>query len=88
MLLRKNLWENPLLKKNRKRRVLIDRYFHLVEKEAIRNSTLDKQHPLHGRKLDTCPIWCEVDYSAGPRFSDLHPWGNSITDNSHPRFKT
>ena len=32
--------------------LLIDRYFHLVEKEAIRNSTLDNRRRLDGRKLD------------------------------------
>jgi len=43
--------------------LLIDRYFHLVEKEAIRNSTLDNRTRLDGRKLDEIrPIWCEVDY--------------------------
>ena len=42
---------------------MIERYFHSVEKEAIRNSTLDNKIRLDGRKLDEIrPIWCEVDY--------------------------
>jgi polyribonucleotide nucleotidyltransferase len=39
------------------------RYFHHIEKEAIRNATLDKRLRVDGRKLDEIrPIWCEVDY--------------------------
>jgi len=42
---------------------LTDRYFHAVEKEAIRNATLDSRIRLDGRKLDEIrPIWSEVDY--------------------------
>jgi polyribonucleotide nucleotidyltransferase len=39
---------------------LINRYFHAVEKEAIRNATLDNRTRVDGRKLDEIrPIWCE-----------------------------
>ncbi len=42
---------------------LIDRYYHEVEKEAIRNATLDTRQRLDGRKLNEIrPIWTEVDY--------------------------
>jgi polyribonucleotide nucleotidyltransferase len=42
---------------------LSDRYFHDIEKEAIRNATLDTRIRLDGRKLDEIrPIWSEVDY--------------------------
>lgn len=42
---------------------LIDRYYHDIEKEAIRNATLDTRKRLDGRKLDEIrPIWTEVDY--------------------------
>ncbi len=42
---------------------MIGRYFHDVEKEAVRNVVLDKRQRLDGRKLDEIrPIWCEVDY--------------------------
>ena len=42
---------------------LIKRYYHDVEKEAIRNVVLNERTRLDGRKLDEIrPIWCEVDY--------------------------
>ena len=42
---------------------MIDRYFHDVEKEAIRNSTMDHRKRLDGRNLDEIrSIWSEVDY--------------------------
>ncbi|MFC2097400.1 polyribonucleotide nucleotidyltransferase [Bacteroidota bacterium] len=42
---------------------MIGRYFHDVEKEAIRNLILDEGIRLDGRKTtDIRPIWCEVDY--------------------------
>lgn len=42
---------------------LVKRYFHDVEKEAVRNAVLNERVRLDGRKLDQIrPIWCEVDY--------------------------
>ncbi len=42
---------------------LIKRYYHDVEKEAIRNMVIDEQVRLDGRKTDEIrPIWCEIDY--------------------------
>ena len=42
---------------------LIGKYFHDVEKDAIRNFMLDERSRLDGRNLDEIrPIWCEVDY--------------------------
>jgi len=42
---------------------LIKKYFHDVEKDAIRNSVLDNRTRLDGRQLDEVrPIWSEVDY--------------------------
>ena len=42
---------------------LVKRYFHDVEKEAVRNAILKERVRLDGRKLDEIrPIWCEVDY--------------------------
>ena len=42
---------------------LIARYYHDVQKEAVRNSVLDEKIRLDGRKTDEIrPIWCEVDY--------------------------
>lgn len=43
--------------------MLIDRYYHDVEKQAVRNSILDDGIRLDGRKTDEIrPIWSEVDY--------------------------
>ena len=42
---------------------LIGRYYHEVEKEAIRNATLDNHKRVDGRQLDEIrPIWSEVNY--------------------------
>ncbi|UBM61177.1 polyribonucleotide nucleotidyltransferase [Candidatus Sulfidibacterium hydrothermale] len=42
---------------------LVKRYFHDVEKEAVRNAVLNERVRLDGRKLNEIrPIWCEVDY--------------------------
>ncbi len=42
---------------------LVSRYYHDVEKEAMRNMILDEGIRLDGRGTkDIRPIWCEVDY--------------------------
>ncbi|MCU0428662.1 MAG: polyribonucleotide nucleotidyltransferase [Cytophagaceae bacterium] len=42
---------------------LIKRYYHDIEKEAVRNMVLDERVRLDGRKLDEIrPIWTEVGY--------------------------
>ena len=42
---------------------LVDRYYHDVEKEAMRNLILDEGRRLDGRTTaEVRPIWCEVDY--------------------------
>lgn len=42
---------------------LVKRYYHEVEKKAMRNMILDERIRLDGRKLDEIrPIWSEVDY--------------------------
>ncbi len=42
---------------------LVKKYFHDVEKEAVRNAILNEKVRLDGRKLDEIrPIWSEVDY--------------------------
>jgi len=42
---------------------LIAKYFHDVQKEAVRNVILDKGIRLDGRKTtEIRPIWCEIDY--------------------------
>ena len=43
--------------------VMINRYYHAVEKEAMRKMILNDKVRLDGRKTDQIrPIWCEVDY--------------------------
>ncbi|MCF0176283.1 MAG: polyribonucleotide nucleotidyltransferase [Bacteroidales bacterium] len=42
---------------------LVERYYHAVEKEAMRNMILDEGKRLDGRVCNEVrPIWCEVDY--------------------------
>ncbi|MDR1347284.1 MAG: polyribonucleotide nucleotidyltransferase [Prevotellaceae bacterium] len=42
---------------------MIERYYHDVEKQAMRNMILDEGIRLDGRKTtEIRPIWCEVDY--------------------------
>ena len=46
---------------------LVKRYYHDVEKEAVRRCILDEGIRLDGRKTtDIRPIWCETDYIPGP----------------------
>ncbi len=42
---------------------MMTRYYHDVQKEAVRNMILNENIRLDGRALDEIrPIWCEVDY--------------------------
>ena len=42
---------------------IVERYYHDVEKDAMRNLILDEGRRLDGRATDEVrPIWCEVDY--------------------------
>ncbi|MFW5781355.1 MAG: polyribonucleotide nucleotidyltransferase [Bacteroidota bacterium] len=42
---------------------MVDRYYHDVQKDAVRKLILDEGIRLDGRKLDEIrPIWCEIDY--------------------------
>ncbi|MDR1407784.1 MAG: polyribonucleotide nucleotidyltransferase [Tannerella sp.] len=46
---------------------MIGRYYHDVEKEAMRRAILDEGKRLDGRKTtDIRPIWIETDYLPGP----------------------
>ena len=46
---------------------MIGRYYHDVEKEAMRRAILDEGKRLDGRKTtEIRPIWCEIDYIPGP----------------------
>ena len=57
---------------------LIKRYYHDVEKEAVRRCILDEGIRLDGRKTtDIRPIWCEVDYLPGPHGSSIFTRGET-----------
>ena len=57
---------------------LIDRYYHDVEKEAMRRSILDEGKRLDGRKTtEIRPIWCETSYLPGPHGSAIFTRGET-----------
>lgn len=57
---------------------LIDRYYHDVEKEAMRRAILDEGKRLDGRDTKTIrPIWCEVDSLPGPHGSSIFTRGET-----------
>ena len=57
---------------------LIDRYYHDVEKEAMRRSILDEGKRLDGRKTtEIRPIWSEVGYLPGPHGSAIFTRGET-----------
>ena len=57
---------------------LASKYYHDVEKEAMRRSILDEGKRLDGRKTtEIRPIWSEVDYVPGPHGSALFTRGET-----------
>ncbi len=57
---------------------LVKRYYHDVEKEAMRRCVLDEGIRLDGRKTtEIRPIWCEVDYLPGPHGSSVFTRGET-----------
>ena len=57
---------------------LIDRYYHDVEKEAMRRAILDEGLRLDGRKTtEIRPIWSEVGYLPGPHGSSIFTRGET-----------
>ena len=57
---------------------LIDRYYHDVEKEAMRRSILDEGKRLDGRKTtEIRPIWIETDCLPGPHGSAIFTRGET-----------
>jgi polyribonucleotide nucleotidyltransferase len=57
---------------------LVDRYYHDVEKEAMRRAVLDEGKRLDGRKTtEIRPIWCEVGYLPGPHGSSIFTRGET-----------
>ncbi|MDD2328384.1 MAG: polyribonucleotide nucleotidyltransferase [bacterium] len=57
---------------------LAGKYYHDVEKEAMRRSILDEGKRLDGRKTNEIrPIWSEVDFVPGPHGSALFTRGET-----------
>jgi len=59
-------------------KTLIKKYYHDVEKEAMRRMILDDKVRLDGRKTDEIrPIWSEVGYLPGPHGSAIFTRGET-----------
>ncbi len=57
---------------------LVKRYYHDVEKEAMRRCVLDEGIRLDGRKTtEIRPIWCETDYLQAPHGSAVFTRGET-----------
>ena len=57
---------------------MIGRYYHDVEKEAMRRAILDEGKRLDGRKTtEIRPIWIETDYLPGPHGSAIFTRGET-----------
>ena len=57
---------------------LVKRYYHDVEREAVRRCILDEGIRLDGRKTtEIRPIWCETDYLPGPHGSAVFTCGET-----------
>lgn len=57
---------------------MIDRYYHDVEKEAMRRAILDEGKRLDGRKTtEIRPIWTEIDCLPGPHGSAIFTRGET-----------
>ncbi len=57
---------------------LVKRYYHDVERDAVRRCILDEGIRLDGRKTNEIrPIWCEVDYLPGPHGSAVFTRGET-----------
>ena len=60
------------------KKALISKYYHDVEKEAMRRSILDEGKRLDGRKTtEIRPIWSEVDYLPGAHGSAVFTRGET-----------
>ncbi len=60
------------------KKAFVDRYYHQVEKDAMRNMILDEGVRLDGRKTDQIrPIWSEIDYLPAAHGSALFTRGET-----------
>lgn len=58
--------------------LLIERYYHEIHKQAVRNMVLDERRRLDGRRLDEIrPIWCEVDFLPAAHGSSIFTRGET-----------
>ena len=73
------LTEEQAEKYNEDQRVaMVKKYYHDVEKEAMRRCVLDEGIRLDGRATTQIrPIWCEVDYVPGPHGSAVFTRGET-----------
>ncbi|SDL46386.1 polyribonucleotide nucleotidyltransferase [Catalinimonas alkaloidigena] len=57
---------------------LVKKYFHDIQKEAVRNMVLTERHRLDGRQLDEVrPIWTAVDYLPSAHGSSIFTRGET-----------
>ena len=69
-----DLSEDELAEKN----ALVDRYYHDVERDAMRRCILDEGKRLDGRTTtEIRPIWCEVEPLPGPHGSSIFTRGET-----------
>ena len=69
-----DMTEDELAEKN----ALVDRYYHDVERDAMRRCVLDEGIRLDGRKTtEIRPIWCEVGTFPGPHGSAIFTRGET-----------
>ncbi len=60
------------------KKIIFDRYFHDVEKKALRNLILEKGLRVDGRKLDEIrPVSCEIDFLPAAHGSSLFTRGET-----------
>lgn len=60
------------------KKAMVSRYYHDVEKEAMRRMILDEGVRLDGRTTEQIrPIWCEVGYLPGPHGSSVFTRGET-----------
>lgn len=60
------------------KKIMVARYYHDVEKEAMRRMILDEGVRLDGRTTEQIrPIWCEVGYLPGPHGSAVFTRGET-----------
>ena len=71
--------EEQLAKYTPEQRIsMVKRYYHDVEKEAMRRCVLDEGVRLDGRKTtEIRPIWCEIDYLPGPHGAAIFTRGET-----------